>query len=225
MGLGDFGQIGGALIGGAASLIGGEQANAANARQAQAQMDFQERMSDTAHQREVKDLKAAGLNPILSVNAGSSTPSGAMATMQNTMAQAVTGASQGAKTVQDSIALGSALGLQDAQRLGAIAQSTKDNATAKATNIQAEKNRAELELIKSSMGAQKAKFENDQTAEGYRKASMLYDFINDKAQKGITTLNSAKDIFNVLHPKKETPNSQEIKINDQADKIWQQGLK
>lgn len=53
--------------------------SAFNAAEAQKQRDFEANMSSTAHQREVLDLRAAGLNPVLSANNGASTPTGVAA--------------------------------------------------------------------------------------------------------------------------------------------------
>ena len=52
-----------------------------NSTEAQKQRDWQTQMSNTAHQREIQDLKAAGINPALTAmgGAGASTPSGATA--------------------------------------------------------------------------------------------------------------------------------------------------
>lgn len=86
LGLGLAPFTGGASLGAASAYlayIGQQNANKEQKEQALAQMDFQERMSSTAHQREVADLRAAGLNPILSANAGASTAAGAMAAIQN----------------------------------------------------------------------------------------------------------------------------------------------
>ncbi len=43
-------------------------------------IDWQKMMSDTAHQREIKDLMAAGLNPVLSVTGGNGAATGSGAT-------------------------------------------------------------------------------------------------------------------------------------------------
>lgn len=73
-----------------ASLIGGERRNRAQEELSNAQMAFQREMSDTAYQRQVKDLKAAGINPMLSSKlGGASTPMGSQAILQDTISPAV----------------------------------------------------------------------------------------------------------------------------------------
>lgn len=106
------------------------EANSANMTSAREQMAFQERMANSMHQREMRDLKNSGLNPILAAQQGSPTPSGASATaaaprVENTMSGMGSSAMQTMNMLQG-LELGNAqIGLTRSQTHAADASAAK----------------------------------------------------------------------------------------------------
>lgn len=77
-------------------LIGGIGANSAASKAADKANDFTMHVLRNRHQLETQDLRAAGLNPILSANGGGPGASGAMYTPQNPAAGMAEGATHAA---------------------------------------------------------------------------------------------------------------------------------
>lgn len=73
----------GDVVGGLLASDSQKKANETNLQIARENRQWQQQMSSTAHQREVADLKKAGINPLLTATGGpgASTPQGSVATM------------------------------------------------------------------------------------------------------------------------------------------------
>lgn len=139
-----------------------QQSSAASAEQAQKQMDFQERMSNTSYQRGVKDMEAAGLNPMLAYSqGGATTPSGAQGqvfnpTIGNKWAAAMQNASQ-----------------------AAVIQNTQADTEVK--HAQAEKTKQETLTSGASAGQMKA--HTDQIRQQMQKFEDEWDLLKKQARK------------------------------------------
>lgn len=100
--IGDFLSGGvGSLASGVLGFLGQDKTNETNVALGREQMAFQERMSNTSYQRAVKDMQAAGLNPMLAYSqGGASSPVGSMPQVQNAVGTGVAAAAQAASVMQ-----------------------------------------------------------------------------------------------------------------------------
>lgn len=139
--MGWLGDAAGAITGG---LIGGGAAAGAQAlqykylkREAKKNRKFQERMSSTAYQRGMKDMRKAGLNPILAYRqGGASSPHGSVAGVPD-FTQSVAAGREGVTTAIQSKRVANELKLLENQVELTSAQTAKTQAEADAIRPEA----------------------------------------------------------------------------------------
>lgn len=123
-----------------------------SAGQANINRDWLERMRATQHQTQVKDLRAAGLNPILSANSGAGVPASPSAAGMAASAQAASGAMQTAPSSGQFVQAGYQHPISNAvEALGAMNQTKQTDANVSKIQQEVENLKVDLHLKDSQM--------------------------------------------------------------------------
>ena len=147
-----------------------------NAQEAAKSRSWQEYMSNTAHQREIRDLKAAGLNPVLSAMGGN----GAAVTSGATASGVTSAGAKGEVDTSANAALVQILG----SVLSAQTQLQTANVNARTQEAVADKYTA-MEKLVAQIGADASKYGAQLSYAGSKyNANMHYDLGKYQTDKG-----------------------------------------